>query len=224
MSGFTFKQQVNVSLRERVTNDLRDAILNGNLEPGQRIKETEIAEQMGVSRGPVREAIRQLEREGILISQPYKETVVADLKAEEVKDVLIPVRYHLEMFVIKKYIEEMNEEFFAGLQEIVDEMDRLSDGDNKLRLVELDIFFHQAILELAEERTVFLTWNSILNQIRMHFSKNIQYFHTENLAPDHQALLDCLKSKDISKIQKEMATHLKGNTAILFSISDEEGE
>lgn len=222
MSEFIFKQQVNVSLRERVTNDLRDAILNGNIEPGQRIKEMEIAEQMGVSRGPVREAIRQLEREGLLISQPYKETVVADLKAEEVKDVLIPVRYHLEMFVIQKYLDEMDDAFFARLQEIVDEMERLSGGNDKLRLVELDILFHQAILELAGERTVFLAWNSILNQIRLHFSKNIHYFKTENLSPDHQLLLDRLKSKDIGEIQKEMVRHLKGHGAFLFSDNDTE--
>ncbi|MBW7457951.1 GntR family transcriptional regulator [Paenibacillus sepulcri] len=215
MAEFTFKQQANTSLREKVTNDLREAILNGHLQPGARIKEMDIAEQMGVSRGPIREAIRQLEREGLLISFPYKETVVADLDAEEVQNILIPIRFHIESFVVRRYLDKMDDAFFAKLEEIIGEMrDAVEQGKNS-RLVDLDLLFHQTILDMATERTVMLTWQSIVNQIRLHFSKNLPFYELSHIESDHQALLDAFRTKDPEQIQQAVLKHLEGDENLL---------
>ncbi|MCQ6561147.1 GntR family transcriptional regulator [Paenibacillus mendelii] len=216
MSDFTFKQQANTSLREKVTSDLREAILSGNLSPGARIREMDVAEQMGISRGPVREAIRQLEREGLLISYPYKETVVADLDSNEVRDILIPIRLHIESFVIKRYLDKMDEAFFANLQSIVDEMRQAFQNDQKSRLVELDILFHQQILELAAERTVLLTWQSIVNQIRLHFTKNLPFFKLDHLETDHQQLLDALRTRDPAVAEQAIIKHTASEDSLLW--------
>lgn len=209
-----FKQQANVSLREKVTNDLRDAILNGFLQPGQRIKEMEIAEQMGISRGPVREAIRHLEREGLLISYPYKETVVADLNVEEVQQILLPIRYHIETFVLKRYAHQFDDTFYGRLQSVIDRMKAAEETENYSKLVELDIEFHETIIEQAVERTVIITWRSIVNQIRLHFSKNLRYQH-ENIVADHQSLLESFRTKDPDKIQAAMSRHLDSEENLL---------
>jgi DNA-binding GntR family transcriptional regulator len=202
-----FKQQSNVSLREKVTHDLREAILNGHIQPGQRIKETEIALQMGISRGPVREAIRHLEREGLLISYPYKETVVADLNVDEVQQILLPIRYHLETFVLKRYAEKLDEAFFGRLQSVIDRMSEAAASGRHGVLVDLDIEFHETIIGLAVERTVLITWRSIVNQIRLHFSKNLR-FQYDHIASDHQALLDSFRTRDPETIQTAMKRHL----------------
>ncbi|REE57450.1 GntR family transcriptional regulator [Paenibacillus taihuensis] len=215
MSDFTFKQQANTSLREKVTNDLREAILNGHLPPGSRIKEMDIAEQMGVSRGPIREAIRQLEREGLLLSYPYKETVVADLDADEVQNILMPIRFHIEWFVVKRYLDKLDDSFYAKQQEIVDDMRAAVEQGEKSRLVDLDILFHQSILELATERTVMLTWQSIVNQIRLHFTKNISFYNLDNMEKDHQDLLDAFRTKDLGLIQQAILKHLDSDDNLL---------
>jgi DNA-binding GntR family transcriptional regulator len=207
VSDFTFKQQSNVSLREKVTNDLREAILTGMIQPGQRIKEMDIAEQMGVSRGPVREAIRQLEREGLLISYPYKETVVADINVDEVQLILLPIRYHIESFVLTRYFEKMDESFFSRLQTIIDKMESAMASGQISKLVDLDIEFHETIIDLAIERTVASTWRSIVNQIRLHFSKNLKYQY-ENVVAAHQELLASFQSKDGELIQQAIGKHL----------------
>lgn len=215
MAAYTFKQQANTSLREKVTNDLREAILHGHLAPGARIKELDIAEQMGISRGPIREAIRQLEREGLLISYPYKETVVADLDLEEVQLILLPIRLHIESYVVQRHAGKMNEAFFARMQAIIDEMEvALREGRNA-QLVDLDIRFHQTILELATERTVLLTWQSIINQIRLHFTKNLPFYKSENIRRDHQELLDALKTRDPDVIRTAIAKHLEDGDSLL---------
>lgn len=215
MSDFTFKQQANTSLREKVTNDLREAILNGHLPPGSRIKEMDIAEQMGVSRGPIREAIRQLEREGLLLSYPYKETVVADLDADEVQNILIPIRFHIEWFVVKRYLDKLDDSIYAKLQGIVYEMRAAVEQGEKSRLVDLDILFHQSILELATERTVMLTWQSIVNQIRLHFTKNISFYNLDDMEKDHQDLLDAFRTKDLELIQQAILKHLDSDDNLL---------
>lgn len=207
MGEFTFKQQSNVSLREKVTHDLREAILNGHIQPGQRIKEMEIAEQMGISRGPVREAIRHLEREGLLISYPYKETVVADLNVDEVQQILLPIRYHIETYVLRRYASQFDEAFFVRLQSVIDRMNEALANGNRSVLVDLDIEFHETIIGLAVERTVLITWRSIVNQIRLHFSKNLR-FQYDLIASDHQALLDSFRTRDPETIHAAMQRHL----------------
>lgn len=79
LENFQFKKNDTVSLRQFVYQEIREAIIKGHLEPGARLREVEISKQMNVSRGPIREAIRILEQEGLVISHPYRETVVADL-------------------------------------------------------------------------------------------------------------------------------------------------
>jgi DNA-binding GntR family transcriptional regulator len=216
MKQFTFQQQNNVSLREKVTMDLRNAILSGSIQPGDRLKEFDIANQMGVSRGPVREAIRQLEREGLLISTPYKETVVAEVELEEVRDVLVPIRYQLEWFVIKKYLQLMNEAFFTSLLKIIDSMEQQESTENIEQLVEQDMLFHETIISLAREKTVMLTWKSISNQIRLHFMKNIRYYEKGNIYNDHKQLLEAFRTKNIELIQKELLHHMQGDEAFLY--------
>jgi len=216
VTSFTFNQQTNISLRERVTNDIRDAILKGELKSGSRLKEADIADQMGVSRGPVREAIRQLEREGLLITYPYRETVVADIEVDEVKDILIPIRLHLERFVIKRYIEEMDTSFFEQLQQIIDRMSDCLEQNQVNQLIELDVQFHEMIINKATERTVLMTWTSILNQTRLHFIKNGHYYTNNRIVTDHQLLLDKLITKDLDAILLELQRHLEGEQSFLF--------
>jgi len=217
VSGFTFNQQSNISLREKVTNEIRNAILKGELAAGSRLKEADIAEQMGVSRGPIREAIRQLDREGLLVTHPYRETVVADIGVDEVKQILIPIRLHLEWFVINRYIGKMDEAFFDGLQTVVNEMSACFQNKQTDRLVELDVRFHEMIVGFASERTVTMTWNSILNQIRLHFIKNARYYADNRIVADHQILLDKLKAGDTDAILAELQQHLKGEQSFLFA-------
>lgn len=205
--SFTFHQQSNVSLREKVTADIRTAILKGNLKPGERIRESDIAAQMGVSRGPVREAIRQLEREGLLVSHPYRETIVADTDVDEIREFLIPIRYHLESTVLRKYAHRMNDSFFGRLEELVDGMRQVETGDLE-SLVELDLAFHATIVQLAEERTVQMMWQSISHHIHLHFNKNTVPRDQEKLIRDHERLLATLRTKELDRIQQVLLEHV----------------
>ncbi|WP_282940836.1 GntR family transcriptional regulator [Paenibacillus sp. RC67] len=98
--GFTVKKTD--TLRNQVYKDIKSAIIRGKIEPGTRLRENDISKEMGVSRGPIREAILLLEREGLLVTQTHKETMVAKVEKDEVTMLLNPLRVLLESFSIQK--------------------------------------------------------------------------------------------------------------------------
>src|SRR6202521_5912686 len=95
------------SLRQQVASSLRDAILSGSLKPGQRLVEEEISQGMHTSRGPLREALRQLEQEGLVMSVPYRGSFVSRISTLEVIEVLIPLRSTLEGFGFAHAIDNL---------------------------------------------------------------------------------------------------------------------
>src|SRR5690606_1805270 len=122
MLDFQFSRKNQVSLRERVLADLRMAILTGKLKPNDRLVESNIAEQMGISRGTLREALRQLEQEGLVISESYRYTRVANVDEEAIREVLFPARRIIEVFLVKKAVGKMKEADIEKLETIIEEM------------------------------------------------------------------------------------------------------
>lgn len=207
---FRFDEQKKTSLRHKIAEDIRKAILQEKLKPGDRLREIEISEQMGVSRGPIREALRTLEQEGLLISQPYKETMVAEITGEEVLEVLVPIRFTIEKFAIRKalpLIEE--EENIKHLSNIVQEMKEGADQNNLYKVVQSDLAFHEYLIRLSHLPSLQNTWTSIYNRILLHFVIQGQAYEDLNeLWRDHIKLLDVIKEGNIDRITAELFHHI----------------
>jgi DNA-binding GntR family transcriptional regulator len=98
---------------QQVVEILRNAIIMGTYEPGERLIEASLSTELGTSRGPVREALRQLENEGLVMSFPYRGAVVLGVSDEEVQEVLIPIRLTLERYSFSHALDRMTEEYVA---------------------------------------------------------------------------------------------------------------
>ena len=109
---------------QQVIEILRSAIIMGSFEPGQRLIEARISMELGTSRGPVREALRQLENEGLVMSYPYRGAVVLGVSDEEVQEVLIPIRLTLERYSLARALERMTDDDIAELGKQVWLMDQ----------------------------------------------------------------------------------------------------
>ena len=109
------------ALSRRIVDQLKRVIIAGELRPGDRVLETELAEQLGVSRGPVREAFRQLEQEGLLVSYPHRGTFVATVPEDEIEEVYA-LRAHLEAHAARRVVVERRDEALAVLGELLDQM------------------------------------------------------------------------------------------------------
>jgi len=216
MAQFQFKSQENPSLRQRVATDIRNAIIRGALKPGDKLRELDIAEQMGISRGPIREAIRDLEAMGLVVVSPYRETVVADVDKDEIVDLLIPIRLQLELFSIRSHLDDYDAHFFESLEQCVANMRKMAAKEDLFGLIEGDIRFHEQIIAYNNSTYTMQIWAGIVNRLRLHFIKNTKEFVDLAKVPmDHEALIDALKKKDMAQITAMWTQHVRNDDCLL---------
>jgi len=221
MDTFQFKSQENLSLRQRVMNDIRSAIISGHLKPGDKLKELDISKQMSVSRGPIREALRDLEALGLVVSSPYRETTVADVRKEEVVELLIPIRLKLELFALKHGSAKRDEAFYDRLEQIVERMKEFAANEELPALVEEDIQFHELVLSLDDSSYTLQIWSGIVNRLRLHFIKNTSRFEDlRKVADDHAALLSALRGGSEEEINALWTQHIQDEDCLLCFSGD----
>ncbi len=210
MSNFVFDAEKATSLRHNISNSIRKAIFHGKLKPGDRIREVDLAKQMGVSRGPIREAMRMLEQEGLLNSQPYKDTTVTEISSEEVLEVLTPIRLTIELFAIRKAMAFFNETHYEALSKIINEMKEGAEKNNLYHIVDCDLAFHEYLVNLSSVPDLLTIWTTIYNRIRLHFIVDGQtYSDLNQLWKNHEFLLETIKRKDPNEIRSELTRHIE---------------
>jgi len=201
------------SRREQVANILREAILKGEIKPGEKLKEVELSNEIGVSRGPIREAIRQLEQEGYIISYPYKGAVVANLLSEEeVSQVLIPIRITLEQHSLKKAFEGDLDKHINELEFFTNKMKIAAKNKDVGAVVENNLLFHQYIVSTTNLPSLEQIWQSIINRIRHHFYNLGQKQGKEGLMKDideHVQIINALKENNIEEALRLLTAHIK---------------
>jgi len=198
------------SRRDRVAHALRDAITSGRYLPGERLVELELASQLGTSRGPIREALRQLETEGVVVSYPYRGTEVASVSQEEIEQVLIPIRLVIERFAFAKALPRLDDATLAELEQLVDTMRRAADEDAAGVLAEADVRFHELVLLRSEQLHCLQIWRIIQPRVRAYFRRDAPAHPSRYAVADqHQRLLDALRSGDPERVLAELDEHIR---------------
>jgi DNA-binding GntR family transcriptional regulator len=197
------------SLRHRVASALREAIVSRQFQPGDRILEEDIARQMAISRGTVREALRQLEHEGLVVSYPYRGTEVADISAEELRDIIFPVRLVLERCAFLKALPQFDARDYDQLESLVTRMGTAVVDNDLIGMVDLDIAFHQHIVERAKLPHLEQIWNSITPRMRVFFFRNSStHASLDELVTEHRDLLDAMRSGNEERLMQELERHI----------------
>ena len=208
-SSFKFGKSTSSSFRMQAYDAIRKAILSGKLKPGDRLLENEIADQMGISRGPLREALRQLEQDGFIVSHPYRETLVAETSPEVVEAVYVPMRRTIEIYAAQKAHTTLTENDFAHLKELVAQMDEVSKKDNLEEISELDYKFHQYLIHKSGGHGLQTIWNSIMNRIYSRFLiQGIHHSTLTEVVTEHQNFLLLLQEGNPEKITAHLLTHI----------------
>ena len=131
-------------LRDVVFNTLRRAILRGELKPGERLMEIQLANKLGVSRTPIREAIRKLELEGLVLMIPRRGAEVAEITEKNLRDVL-EVRCALEELAVQLACDRMDEEGLSRLKDAAEKFLEVLDSDDITQIAQADVLFHDVI-------------------------------------------------------------------------------
>ena len=196
------------TLADQVAEQLHDAIVRGLLRPGQRIVEAEIASQMGISRAPVREAIRQLQQRGLIVSRPHKGTFVGELTLDEIDDVY-GLRQCLEVYAVGQAVERATDGELLGLSDYVDRMRSVAREGAPAPMVEIDLLLHRRFCELSRNRKLVAVFDSIASEVRMVIALvGRVYTDPMRLVEDHAILVEAVQARDRPRAEREVQAHL----------------
>ena len=199
------------SLVDVVTAELRRLVLSGALRPGERLVEERLTEQFGVSRPPVREAMRLLEQEGLITRHRRRGAYVTALTAEDVREIYV-LRAALERLAVELGVPVVDPLRLLPPRAALQEMRRAADGGDRQRLLEANLQFHQALCALSGNRRLLQIYESLLRQSRLCMALNIRVRErqfgnlTENVER-HATLLALIEAADRSAVLAALAVH-----------------
>ena len=206
-------------LRDVVFKTLRQAILKGELEPGERLMEIQLAERLGVSRTPIREAIRKLELEGLVLMIPRKGAEVAKISESNLRDVL-EVRRSLEELAIDLACQRITAEELESLNKAeVDFKAAIGNGD-AMQIAQTDEQFHEIIYNSTKNQKLVQILNNLREQMyryRVEYLKDVESRKT--LVEEHYAVYRALKARNQQQAVKDICIHIVNQQdAILRSL------
>jgi DNA-binding GntR family transcriptional regulator len=196
-------------LSELIAEQLRSRIWDQDMAFGERLLETDLAEEYAVSRSTIREALKILEAEELVVSQARKGTYVADFTGEDFNE-MIELRTLLETTAFKKALLELNEEHMTELEKIIKDMKQKAEEKDWHALFDLDTQFHSYIVHLCGNSRIIKIYESLQVQIRtflMHLDK--YYSSHQSFYEEHKDLYEALASKDAKKVEEKVRTHIE---------------
>lgn len=188
------------TLREQLAEILRSQILSAEIAPGERIIEEEISKKYQVSRGPVREALRQIEEEGLVTYIPHKGCVVKMLTHEEMSEAYL-IRSTLEGLAVKIYSGKMSQDGMNKLQESIHNLQSAAEEKNLYEIIMADEQFHQAIVEEAGCKKLLQMWKSLggTNSCTYYTMKSQGLMPYDVLGLNHQYILDLFRKGEAAE-------------------------
>ena len=221
--NLTLNMDAYLPLRDVVFNTLREAILKGELKPGERLMELQLASKLGVSRTPIREAIRMLEQEGLAVTIPRRGAEVAKMTEKDMNDVL-QVREALDELAVSIACELITEEELKKLKKATETFEKALSTGNIKQIAEADIEFHDIIYQASRNPKLVNILNNLREQI---YRYRIQYLKDENnyanLLEEHREILEGLSKKDKELVSNSMRKHVENQAVAVKVMIAEQG-
>lgn len=195
-------------LRDVVFNTLRQAILRGELKPGERLMEIQLANKLGVSRTPIREAIRKLELEGLVLMIPRKGAEVAEITEKSLRDVL-EVRRALEELAVELVCEKITEEQIQDLKDAAEEFKESLESGDITRIAEADVKFHDVIYMATDNQKLIQLLNNLREQMyryRVEYLKRSD-FH-QQLIDEHEEIIETIENGQKDRAVQVVCQHV----------------
>ena len=213
--GTEFEVNMNdfLPLRDVVFHTLRKAILRGNLEPGERLREIHLADKLGVSRTPIREAIRKLELEGLVVMIPRKGAVVAEITEKSLRDVL-EVRRALEALAVRLACEKILDEEVEELKVAAKAFEEELETGDVTAYAEADVRFHDIIYRATDNQRLIQLLYNLREQM---YRYSVEYLKREDahetLLAEHRIIIDTIQKRDEERAVEAVCAHIDNQVA-----------
>ncbi|MBD8975378.1 GntR family transcriptional regulator [Veillonella magna] len=204
-------------LREVVSETLRQAIRDGIFKPGERLMEIPLSEELGVSRTPIREAIRKLELEGFVIMIPRRGTYVADISLKDISQVF-EIRSALEELAGALAAERITAEEIEYLERMLVEIGTYIEKKDMDRIVEADVNFHEVLYKASRnERLVEIIHNLREQTLRFRTVSMNQPGRLAKTWEEHRLLVEAIADRDANKARKIARLHMEHSEQALLT-------
>ncbi len=204
---------LNRGLATDIALRLRTAIVHGHFSPGERLREEGLAKTLGVSRGPVREALSQLEREGLVVIQRNRGTFVATLTREDVEEIY-SLRRVLERLATQRAVAHATPAHLDAMQRVVATMGAYSErGITEQEAAELDMEFHELLYRASDHKRLYDCWANMRRQIHiLLLSRNVANADFRIITESaHQVILDAIRGRSEAVAVALIEDHLRGS-------------
>ena len=212
------------SLRIRVFNAIENAILDGEYRDGDSLNELKLSKELGVSRTPVREALMQLELEGLVRNVPNKGAVVIGVTEQDIHDIY-EIRIRIEGLAVRLCAENITDDELRALEQIVDLQEFYLLKNDTEQIWKLDGDFHKIIYDASRSRPLRFTLSNFHNYIKKARDISVQTEgRAEKTVAEHRAILDAIKEHNGSLAEKLTAEHISNAEDNLFDNAMKESE
>ncbi len=196
-TGFEVNMNDFLPLRDVVFNTLRQAILRGELKPGERLMEIKLANQLGVSRTPIREAIRKLELDGLVLIVPRRGAEVAQITEKSLRDVL-EVRRSLEALAVRLACERMTPQGLLDLKNAEKDFEKVLGNDDITVVAEADVAFHDVIYLATDNQRLIQLLSNFREQM---YRYRVEYLKKKESHPklleEHQEIIHAIEHNEV---------------------------
>lgn len=212
-----FDIQNHKPLREIVYEELKMQILTGKITPGTRMMEVELADDMGVSRTPVREAIRKLEKEGLVVIEPRRGAYASQISTKDMVDIL-EVRQTIEGLAASFAATRMNEEQKRELVKIYDEFNDAVESGNMKRMIATDACFHHLIVEASGNKLLISMVQQLQELVlRFRYLYYDDFRRAEKMPDEHKHIMDAIIKGEEDKARAAADAHIDGLKQLVLS-------
>ena len=223
-SNFKVNMNEYLPLRDVVFNTLRQAILRGELKPGERLMEIQLANKLGVSRTPIREAIRKLELEGLVLMIPRKGAEVAEITEKNMRDVL-EVRKALEELAVQLACDKITKEEIEEMKKAAEDFKKILKSKDITEIAEADVRFHDIIYMATDNQKLIQLLNNLREQM---YRYRIEYLKKKECYPqllnEHQTIIDAIAGHDKELATKLTSQHIKNQAETVVGTIREKEE
>lgn len=196
-------------LRELVCETIRQAIIDGTFSPGERLMEIQLADEMGVSRTPVREAIRKLELEGFVVMIPRRGTYVADISIKDITEIY-EIRTCLDVLAAGLAAERITDDELETLNRLLVEIGQHIADNNMEKIVEVDTAFHDILYQASRNERLCVIINNLREQLTGIRGRSMSYpGRLVETMDEHRSLVDCIAARNVEAAQNAARIHIE---------------
>jgi DNA-binding GntR family transcriptional regulator len=194
------------TIPEQIVEQLRREILAGELEENQPLREKELSERFDVSRGPVRHALLQLTKEGLVVATPNVGVRVARHPSDQVLALVIDVRRRIEIFALEAFLKEASERDLTRLAAILEDLKRACAGDDISRVEEMDMLFHSTIVSKYGDKHLLDLWQSVVTRMMLRYTRFEDLMESYE---EHKALFDAICAHDAKSAKRLLVANIQ---------------